>query len=168
MYNKQSYIRTSDDWQLGDGCWVCSVTIYTFLTESLQILRNSDIKYEIYYNHKSVHIPPHTTITDERYSLYRLHKTSKFLIANFWIMSSCSQVVDYHRYRAADYLHSQSRSENDGTYTFKTLWITYHIRWYNNCNSQPNLHHQTTFKFIIYLLQKFLGTPTLNPVMLHS
>ena len=90
-------------------------SIYTFLTESLHILRNSDIKYEICYNHKLAHILPHTTITDKRYSLYRLHKTSKFLIANFWIMSSCSQVVDYHHYRATDYLHSQGRSENDGT-----------------------------------------------------
>lgn len=62
-------------------------SIYTFLTESLQILRNSDIKYEIYYNHyKLAHILSHTTITDERYSFYRLHKTSKFLIVYFWIM----------------------------------------------------------------------------------
>jgi hypothetical protein len=90
-------------------------SIYTFLTESLQILRNSHIKYEIYYNHKLAHTLPHTTITEKRYSLYRLHKTSKFLIAHFWIMSSCSQVVDYHHYRATDYLHSQGRSENDGT-----------------------------------------------------
>jgi len=97
-------------------------SIYTFLTESLQILRNSDIKYEIYYNHyKLAHSLPHTTITDERYSIYRLYRTSKFLIANFWIMSSCSQVVVYHHYRATDYLQPQDRSENDGTYTFKTL-----------------------------------------------
>lgn len=27
IYNKQSYIRTNHDWQLVDGCWVCSVTI---------------------------------------------------------------------------------------------------------------------------------------------
>lgn len=44
-----------------------------------------------------------------------------FLIVNFWIMSSCSQVVVCHHYRATNYLHSQGRSENDGTYTFKTL-----------------------------------------------
>lgn len=51
-------------------------SIYAFLTESLQIFRNSDIKYEIYYNHyKLAHILSHTTITDESYSLYGLHKS---------------------------------------------------------------------------------------------
>lgn len=31
IYSKQSYIRTSDNWHLGDGWWVCSVTnICTF------------------------------------------------------------------------------------------------------------------------------------------